>query len=244
MLLKKLKPEYWFSAHLHVKYAAIYNHLPIIPPKPVENPDEINLDSSDDEEENTVDNSINKVSSTDLEPPKITKFLALDKCLPKRQFLQVIQVPASDSRDITLDPEWLSIVKATSRYMPFTREGNHPPLPSETDLKTAIQQARQWVDSKGPDLLVPPTFCKTAEGIATESFDSSSLASSRGLTYCNPQTARFCENLEITNQINPNGVKVDYPTFSSTIASHDCAEKEALAMAKRRLLERLGDDVA
>ena len=48
-ILQHLLPQYWFSGHLHVKFAAIF------------------------EEE--------------------TKFLALDKCLPQRRFLQVIDFP-------------------------------------------------------------------------------------------------------------------------------------------------------
>ena len=47
-LLDKLKPSYWFSAHLHVKFSALCPH-----------------------------------------DKGYTKFLALDKCLPKRRFLQV-----------------------------------------------------------------------------------------------------------------------------------------------------------
>jgi lariat debranching enzyme len=98
--LEKLQPDYWFSAHLHVKYAALVNHtkreLGIPPPdvkallegpqqKPVTNPDEISIDF--DEENKEQEKEVEK--SDDGAPPKVTKFLSLDKCLPGRQFLQV-----------------------------------------------------------------------------------------------------------------------------------------------------------
>ncbi|EAR87488.3 pyridine nucleotide-disulfide oxidoreductase family protein (macronuclear) [Tetrahymena thermophila SB210] len=52
-LLKAIKPKYWISGHLHVKYSAVFPH---------------SKDSKED----------------------VTHFLALDKCLPNRDFLQII----------------------------------------------------------------------------------------------------------------------------------------------------------
>lgn len=51
-VLYKLKPKYWFSAHLHVKFSAVVGHA----------------------------NGLK------------TKFLALDKCLPNRSYLQVLEM--------------------------------------------------------------------------------------------------------------------------------------------------------
>lgn len=72
MLLKTIKPRYWFSAHLHVKFEAEYNHT-----VKVVNPDEIFLEDDNFEEDESKINA------------QITHFLALDKILPNREFYQV-----------------------------------------------------------------------------------------------------------------------------------------------------------
>merc|ERR1712008_556624 len=77
-ILKYLKPKYWFSGHLHCKFAAIYEET--------------------------------------------TRFLALDKCLPNRRFLQVIDEGANtnDAGPFTLkyNPKMVSNFKV---YQPFTK---------------------------------------------------------------------------------------------------------------------------
>lgn len=116
LLLSKLQPSYWFSAHLHVHYSAVVDHdmwkKGIYPPSTqsilnghrnqqpiVNNPEEIKIDieanpdeieiSLSDEDEDEVPVEKIPVLETVSEIPKVTKFLSLDKCLPRRQFLQV-----------------------------------------------------------------------------------------------------------------------------------------------------------
>ncbi|OQS00048.1 lariat debranching enzyme B [Thraustotheca clavata] len=83
-LLHTLKPKYWFSGHMHVKFAAIVHHEP------------------------------------GSEAPTMTKFLALDKCLPHRDFMQVTDIEPSlpykgpnTGVILNLDPEWLAVLRGT-----------------------------------------------------------------------------------------------------------------------------------
>ncbi|KAJ3356414.1 hypothetical protein HDU83_001205 [Entophlyctis luteolus] len=172
-LLVKLKPRYWFSAHLHVKFAALVRHddalaslnglLRADPRKKNsgggainttgvqggavgENPDAIDVE--DDSESGSVsgnDAVDNKADDGNFEgepkPKEVcreTKFLALDKCLPRRDFLQILSIEsdengaATESNEsgegkqqisLSYDEEWLAIVRATDKYMSFER---HP----------------------------------------------------------------------------------------------------------------------
>eukprot|EP01130_Rhizamoeba_saxonica_P006358 TRINITY_DN2534_c0_g1_i1.p1 TRINITY_DN2534_c0_g1~~TRINITY_DN2534_c0_g1_i1.p1 ORF type:complete len:360 (+),score=84.48 TRINITY_DN2534_c0_g1_i1:611-1690(+) len=132
ILLNHLKPKYWFSAHMHVKYAAIVPH----------------------ENDNT------------------TKFLCLDKCLPYRDFIQVLDFPLKegDEKILKYDTEWLGIVKKSIQYESTTNEFITLPdlstsglvcSPSEEDIQTIISN----MDKEGiNNQVVPNNFVVTAMG--------------------------------------------------------------------------------
>ena len=105
-LLKLLKPTYWFAAHLHVKFPALYPH------------DNKGQSSSD-------------ILQGHRNEQKFTKFLSLDKCLPRRSFLQVIDVPVSAEIEmpyqLSFDPEWLAILRSTEYLMSYTNGYWSPP---------------------------------------------------------------------------------------------------------------------
>ncbi|EXC18769.1 Lariat debranching enzyme [Morus notabilis] len=104
-LLQKLKPPYWFSAHLHCKFAARVQHG---------------------------------------EGGPVTNFLALDKCLPGRKFLQIVEIESAlGPYEIQYDEEWLAITRRFNSIFPLTRE-----RANFRGLHLDMQDCRQWVRTK------------------------------------------------------------------------------------------------
>ncbi|KAI0503248.1 lariat debranching enzyme, C-terminal domain-containing protein [Xylaria bambusicola] len=184
-VMDRLRPAYWFSAHMHCKFTAIKKYQPPqakpgqdgagVTEAPAEsdqaaaNPDEIDLDAEDDEapskdapsteqpeptpqpsSSTAVADSLRaqlpasfaapkpKLNPGQPVPPSITntttRFLALDKCLPGRKFIQLLSLtplnpdhltqyppsspPPSPSGKYPLsyDPEWLTTTRPSRRY--------------------------------------------------------------------------------------------------------------------------------
>jgi lariat debranching enzyme len=273
-VLDRLRPQFWFSAHLHCKFAAIKVFAPSessgaeggatsqpVPepapePVPVANPEEIDLglDDEDDDaaaadapaadtaeptsEEPTEKETATETTTEDLRaqlpaafakpaqvrhqhipraipgqpvPPGITntttRFLALDKCLPGRKFLQLLEIPSSEkelTRPLRLqyDPEWLSILRV---FHPLLKIGDRTaqtePDRGEEHYQSLIEAERRWVEehvaSKEGRLDVPLNFEPTAPphrpGVDAERVDE------QPLEWTNPQTTVFCEMLGLEN---------------------------------------------
>jgi lariat debranching enzyme len=149
MLLGKLRPKYWFSAHLHVKFAAYVDHNA---PAPTEDDEgEIVLEDSEDEMESAREvspgkrpassptESSSKRSRVEEKKPstgnQVTRFLALDKCLPRRDFLQLLDIETDSnvaySDTLTYNSQWLAITKTFHRYLSTTIK----PIPLPPDEK-------------------------------------------------------------------------------------------------------------
>ena len=144
-LLRHLAPRFWFSAHLHTKFAAVVPHG-----------------------EGGVGGGM-------------TRFLALDKCLPGREFLQVVDVPvrgggwgggvaappaptppSAPPPSLAYDPQWCAIMRATHGLMV---PGVHLPRlapagpPSEAEVADA---AAALEAAHGGSLAIPHNFVVTA----------------------------------------------------------------------------------
>ncbi|CAH0474576.1 unnamed protein product [Peronospora belbahrii] len=98
-LMYQLRPQYWFAAHLHVKFAAIVAHSDQ-PSNGAHSSNGKTLDA-DKTKSNDKQNAAAKLRSQ----VKTTKFLALDKCLPRRDFMQILDLDASAMEFISMEEQ-------------------------------------------------------------------------------------------------------------------------------------------
>lgn len=147
-LLHLLRPKYWFSAHLHTKFAAVIPH------------------------------PTSSTTGTSSSSSPTTKFLALSKCLPGQRFLQVIDLPppqqqeemqlhssSSSSVDklFSYDAEWLAILQHTHHLLSLSPSRIAPTLFHNSSIsQQAIQEARNMMYKACPGGKIPTNFLPTA----------------------------------------------------------------------------------
>ncbi|KAF2472121.1 uncharacterized protein BDR25DRAFT_221343 [Lindgomyces ingoldianus] len=273
-VLERLRPAYWFSAHMHVRYSAIWDHkhtpAPVsasavvnsnseislgvdgVQSAPVlKNEDEIDLDMGDDiapqatnsglEQRNKVTDIANLngpngeldevpqnvrdlLPESFAHPPtdrivtlpfpaeitnKSTQFLALDKCLTGRHFLQLLEIepltPGDVQRplDLQYDKEWLAITRVFASDLQLgDPDAQVPRNRGDAFYKPLIDQEMEWVEEnvvKPSRMTIPEDFQQTApvydaaKGIRVDG---------QPQEYTNLHTQAFCDLLQIPNAFN------------------------------------------
>ncbi|XP_075979025.1 lariat debranching enzyme [Anticarsia gemmatalis] len=130
-----------------------------------------------------------------------TKFLALDKCLPKRRHLQVLDLPSEYDGDKCLkyDVEWLAILKNTNHLLNVKNITCHMPGPGGNERYdfTPTEEEKDNVIASLDSLHIKEEyFVKTAPVFnknAPKSFPRQPIR--------NPQTVVLCEKLGIDDPV-------------------------------------------
>ena len=200
-VLDAVKPSYWFSAHLHVKFIAKVDHLrqqeraeeesgrdnpsahlvpsqvrtklivsPLKGDSRIENeqdgvaasdscpldlksktPIEEATEEGDNPKQTTFHGLESSCSTVNDLAEQMTRFLALDKCLPRRKYLSILHVETPDEprsgAALEFDPEWLAVLRKT-HHLNSTQQRNVP-LPDH--LVEVSKEDIEWVEERLKD---------------------------------------------------------------------------------------------
>lgn len=134
-----------------------------------------------------------------------TKFLALDKCLPQRRFLQVLDVPHDEESEISLeyDLEWLAILSLTNHLLSVKNTASYMPGPGcDGRWKfTPTKEEQDFVLNRlQGNLKVPLNFSPTVQAYSESSQSGRTVP--QPSAQLNPQTMAFCDQLGIDDPIS------------------------------------------
>lgn len=144
---------------------------------------------------------------------KRTQFIALDKCLPRREFLQLMEIPAisepgeePEQRPFQLkyDKEWLAITRAFKDDLVLGGDPNSTVPPNKGDgyYKPIVAKELEWIEEnvvKQGRMTIPENFEITAEPYHP---GEPILTDVMPNEISNPQTSQFCELIGIENKFD------------------------------------------
>ncbi|CAG2159707.1 unnamed protein product [Oppiella nova] len=128
-----------------------------------------------------------------------TRFLALDKVLPNRQYLDIIDIEPtlpSSSDCLEYDAEWLAVLQSTDKLLSIEKKCSVPHVMSKLHSVTEsdINRVKELFNN---DFKIPTNFEMSEPVLKDSDCDPQRLKN-----YTNPQTVEFCKRLGITDPMS------------------------------------------
>jgi hypothetical protein len=176
-----------------------------------------------------VPHESNPPPDADPSEAKVTHFLALDKVLPRRHFLQILEIPTPDADSsngtnemrLSYDPEWLAVLKSTDHLNSVKPKPCFMPGPgcgSRFDFTPSQEEIDQVTKLFANEFQVPNNFVQTAPVFQPGEKPKTAYP------ITNPHTVEFCEKLGVTDPLTllptkPQPQRNDLNNSSSFIGS-------------------------
>ncbi|KAF8060563.1 DBR1 [Scenedesmus sp. PABB004] len=169
-LLEALQPDYYFAAHLHVKFPAVVRHgggagggVPGAA-QPAPGAEQQQQQQQQQQQAAAAGAGQQQAAAGAGGGERVTRFLALDKCLPGRDFLQVVELEARGPLELSYDAEWLAVLRSTHGLMSTSKHA--PPLPPDWGGRAGpapedVAHVERLLSERG-SAAIPHNFAPTA----------------------------------------------------------------------------------
>lgn len=168
-----------------------------------------------------------------------TKFLALDKVLPKRRFLQILELNANTDDGIKLqyDPEWLAILQKTNNI-----NGAVNPNFDNRVNQEEIDCVMSLFDN---NLSIPNNFEMTVPPYNPATYGELNLDKECPPAIINPQNKLLCDILRLDDAVTLHLISHNLPlNYGTSIVESKSNEEESIeAPPKKRCLLNLPEPV-
>uniref|UniRef100_A0A182T4A0 Lariat debranching enzyme C-terminal domain-containing protein n=1 Tax=Anopheles maculatus TaxID=74869 RepID=A0A182T4A0_9DIPT len=174
---------------------------------------------------------------------------ALDKCLPKRRFLQILDIPtesendekkAQDGNDVPssvrlkYDLEWLTVLNLTNHLISIRSSNGYMPGEGGSDERfnftPSEEEKAKVLERFNNDLTIPDNFVRIVGSYQPDEHVMDMRSVEQPQAFLNPQTTSFCDKLNIDDPLQlamlMTGNKLNTSTYVDPQPEQNTKEKQ------------------